>query len=260
MAELDPLYDLIGRSAMDVSGHKIGKIGQLYIEDETDQPQWITIRTGMFDGRESFAPLDGARIVGADLVLAVSKDAVKGAPNLPVGGHLAEADNDALFDYYAAFVATAGAGEAAGRLNTKPPGSGVNTGDAMVRAEERLHLGTERVQSGRARLRKYVVTEKVTETVALRHQEVRIGREPITDANRETALQRGHLLEEAYEVVLHSERPVVSKETVPVERVRLRTETVTGDQVVNETLRSERIDGLEIIDGTRSALAEDRHV
>lgn len=260
MAELDPLYDLIGRSAMDVNGSKIGKIGQIYVDDQTDQPKWITVRTGMFDGRESFAPLDGAHLAGADLVLAVSKDTVKGAPNLPAGGHLAEADNDALFEYYAAFLAPGTAGEVAGRVGSRQPGSAVNTGDDIIRAEERLHVGTELVQSGRARLRKYVVTEKVTETVALRHQEVRIEREPITEANRDAALQRGHLLEEAYEVILHSERPVVSKEAVPVELVRLTTDTVTGQQVVNETVRSERIDGLEIIDGAPSVLAEDRHV
>jgi uncharacterized protein (TIGR02271 family) len=257
MAEPDPLYDLIGRNAMDVSGHKIGKIGQLYVDDQTDQPQWITVRTGMFDGRESFAPLDGARIVEGDLVLAVSKDAVKGAPNLPAGGHLAEADNDALFDYYAAFLTTA---PVVGRPGTRTQDSVGNAGEFLIRSEERLHVGTERVQSGRARLRKYVVTETVTETVALRHQEVHIEREPITEANRDAALQRGHLLEEAYEVILHSERPVVSKEVVPVELVRLTTDTVPGQQVVNETVRSERIDGLEIIAGAPSVLAEDRHV
>lgn len=257
MAEPDPLYDLIGRNAMDASGHKIGKIGQLYVDDQTDQPQWITVRTGMFDGRESFAPLDGARVVGDDLVLAVSKDAVRGAPNLPAGGHLAEADNDALFDYYAEFLTTA---PAVRHPAARPSASVGTTGEFLVRSEERLHVGTERVRSGRARLRKYVVTEKVTETVALRHQEVRIEREPITEANRDAALQRGHLVEEAYEVVLHSERPVVSKETVPVELVRLTTDTVTGQQVVNETVRSERIDGVELIDGAAGVLAEDRHV
>lgn len=56
----------------------------------------------------------------------------------------------------------------------------------MTRSEERMHVGVERRETGRARLRKYVVTEDVEQTVPLRHEEVRIEREPITDANRVT--------------------------------------------------------------------------
>ena len=251
MAEPIPLRDLIGRNAVDADGNKVGKVGQIYVDDETGEPQWITVRTGMFGGsRENFAPLAGCRMDGDELVLAVSKDVVKGAPDLDTGGHLAENDNDALFEYYAAFLGTgrargtgfAGAGDDAGW----------NGGEAIIRSEERLHIGTERVVAGRARLRKYVVTETVTQTVGLRHEEVRIEREPITDANRDAALHRGNLTEQEYEVILHSERPVVSKETVPVERVRLQTETVTEQIDITTPVRKEQIDGLEMVEGTHS--------
>ena len=91
----------------------------------------------------------------------------------------------------------------------------------MTRSEEQLHVGTQPREAGRARLRKYVVTEQVTQTVPVSHEEVRIEREPITDANVGAATSGPAISEEEHEVVLHEERPVVDKETVPVERVRL---------------------------------------
>jgi uncharacterized protein (TIGR02271 family) len=112
----------------------------------------------------------------------------------------------------------------------------------MTRSEERLNVGTERQATGRVRLRKYVTTENVTQTVPVQREEVRIEREPITDANRGDALAGPDISEEEHEVVLHEERPVVEKETVPVERVRLDKETVTDEVTVDEEVRKERIE------------------
>jgi uncharacterized protein (TIGR02271 family) len=120
--------------------------------------------------------------------------------------------------------------------------SGPTTDDAMTLSEERLNVGTERVEAGRARLRKYVVTENVTETVPVSHEEVRVQREPITDANIGNAMDGPAISEEEHEVTLHAERPVVEKEAVPVERVRLDTETVTGQEQVTDTVRKEQVD------------------
>jgi uncharacterized protein (TIGR02271 family) len=106
-------------------------------------------------------------------------------------------------------------------------------------------VGTEAVETGRARLRKHVVTENVTRTVPVSHEEVRIEREPITDANRGDALDGPTLSEEEHEVTLHAERPVVEKETVPVERVRLATDTVTEDQQVDAEVAHEEIEQVE---------------
>jgi uncharacterized protein (TIGR02271 family) len=120
--------------------------------------------------------------------------------------------------------------------------SGPTTDDAMTLSEERLNVGTQQRESGRARLRKYVVTENVTQTVPVSHEEVRLEREPITDANIGNATAGPAISEEEHEVTLHEERPVVEKEAVPVERVRLDTETVTDQATVNEEVRKEEID------------------
>ena len=131
--------------------------------------------------------------------------------------------------------------------------SGPTTDNAMTRSEEHLNVGTQRVEAGRARLRKYVVTETETATVPVSREEVRVEREPITDANMPNAMDGPAISEEEHEVTLHAERPVVSKEATPVERVRLDTETVTAQETVSGDVRKEQIevDGDVATTGTR---------
>ncbi|SDZ21278.1 conserved domain-containing protein, partial [Geodermatophilus africanus] len=109
-------------------------------------------------------------------------------------------------------------------------------------SEERLNVGTRSEEVGRARLRKYVVTENVSETVPVSREEVRVEREPITDANVGNAMDGPAISEEEHEVTLRAERPVVEKEAVPVERIRLDKETVTDQERVSADVRKEEIE------------------
>ena len=151
----------------------------------------------------------------------------------------ADLDRDGVADSQERGTA-AGAGGAAGTVGHDT--SGPTTDHAMTRSEEQLRVGTQNVEAGRARLRKYVVTENVTQTVPVSHEEVRIEREPITEANRPAATDGPAISEEEHEVVLHAEQPVVQKEAVPVERVRLDTQTVTEQQQVSDEVRKEQIE------------------
>jgi uncharacterized protein (TIGR02271 family) len=261
MTTLQDAQQFIGRTAVDSEGSKIGPIGQVYLADQTGEPVWVTVTTGMLGTRQSFAPIHGSEFEGDQVRLAVSKDLVKDAPSIDDDGHMEASEQDALYRHYAAYLGTgqaAGqAGYANGDLAGGPAGaqgrhaSGPATDDAMTRSEERLHVGTENVQAGRARLRKYVVTETVTTSVPVSHEEVRLEREPITEANRDAALSGPAISEEEHEVTLHAERPVVAKEAVPVERVRLGTETVTQEQQVTEQVRKEQIDEPDVEAGPR---------
>ena len=126
--------------------------------------------------------------------------------------------------------------------------SGRNTDEAMTRSEEELRVGTTEREAGRVRLKKYVVEDQVTETVPVRREEVRVEREPITDANVDDATDGPAISEEEHEVTLRAEEPVVEKRTVPQERVRLEKDVETDEREVSETVRSERID----VDDNRS--------
>ncbi|RSN51482.1 photosystem reaction center subunit H [Streptomyces sp. WAC 04229] len=137
-----------------------------------------------------------------------------------------------------------GTGSAAGMAGRRdaPDRTGLREDEAMTRSEEQMHVGVERRETGRARLRKYVVTEEVQQTVPLKHEEVRVVREPITDANRGDALSGPEISEAEHEVTLHAERPVVETEAVPVERVRMTMEEHTENETVRGQVRKERIE------------------
>ena len=112
----------------------------------------------------------------------------------------------------------------------------------MTRSEEELAVGTAKQERGRARLRKYVVTEQVQTTVPVQREEVRLEREPITEANRDAALSGSDISEAEHEVVLHEEEPVVEKRVVPKERVRMTKDTEVDERTISEEVRKERID------------------
>jgi uncharacterized protein (TIGR02271 family) len=120
--------------------------------------------------------------------------------------------------------------------------SGPTTGDAMTRSEEEVTVGKTAREAGRARLKKYVVTEQVQQTVPVQREEVRVEREPVTDANVDQATAGADITESEHEVTLHEEEPVVEKRTVPKERVRLSKDSVTDEREVSEEVRKEQIE------------------
>ena len=255
-------------------GEKVGQVGQIYIDDQTNEPDWVTVKTGLFGTAESFVPLQGAHLDGDNIVISYDKDTIKAAPRVDADGSLSPEEEQALYRHYG--LSSAGskvdaADRQAGRDSTwdgtgdapsdlddpsevgdhRPDisdhtvghdRSGPTTDNAMTRSEERLRVGTQTNESGRARLRKYVVTEQVSQTVPVRHEELRVEREPITDANRGDAMSGPALSEEEHEVVLHEEVPVVQKEAVPVERVRMDTGTVTEQETVSADVRKGQIE------------------
>ena len=92
------------------------------------------------------------------------------------------------------------------------------------------------------RLKKYVVEDEVTETVPVRREEVRVEREPITDANRDAALEGPDISEEEHEVVLHEERSSPKSVRSPRSACGSRRTSRAGEETVSETVRSERVD------------------
>jgi hypothetical protein len=100
--------DYIRSVAVDAEGNRIGKITKVYHDDQTGQPLWILVETGLFGTRQSFAPVHGSRFDGEQLVvLAVSKDQVKDAPNIDSDAHVSESEQDALRQYYSGYLGTA---------------------------------------------------------------------------------------------------------------------------------------------------------
>jgi uncharacterized protein (TIGR02271 family) len=242
MIAQDQVQQIIGTTAYDSNGNKIGKVGQVYFDDVSGEPEWATVNTGLFGTSESFVPIRDAEFSGDRLVVHHDKDRVKDAPNVGDDGHLSPEEERRLYDHYG--VAWDSGTQTAQTTTTGTVGhdtSGPTTDQAMTRSEEHVQVGTTSQEAGRARLRKYVETEQVTKTVPVSKERAVLETEPITDANVGDATDGPAISEEEHEVVLHEEKPVVQKTAEPVERVRLGKETVTDEQTVTEEVQKERI-------------------
>jgi uncharacterized protein (TIGR02271 family) len=240
MAQMTNAYEWEGRDVVGNDGEKIGKLAQIYLDTETDQPEWATVSTGLFGSKQSFVPITDAAPSGEDVKVPFTKDEVKDAPNVDPDGELSADEEAALYSHYGRDYGTTpstDAGETVGHDT-----SGPTTDDAMTRSEEELHVGTADRERGRARLRKYVVTEQVQQTVPVQREEVRVEREPITDGNVDDALDGPAISEEEHEVVLHEEEVVTEKRAVPKERVRMTKDTVTDEETVSADVRKEQIE------------------
>ncbi|OBA82184.1 MULTISPECIES: PRC and DUF2382 domain-containing protein [Mycolicibacterium] len=268
------LEQIKGATAYDPSGEKIGKIHELYLDGQSREPKWASVHTGLFGMTESLVPLAGARPDGEDSVrVAVAKSAVKDAPHVDIGERISPADEATLAQYYGLRSTRPtspppspqpgpdsapsnggkhlrGAAPALGGIGGTSANTTANTSarthtePEMIRSEERLQVGTERTTSGTARLNKHVVTEQRTVQVPVTHEEVRVERAAITDPAQ---ARDARLADDQREVTLHEDQVVVSKESVPVERVRLAVDEVTENKHVTEDVRREEInaDGVE---------------
>jgi uncharacterized protein (TIGR02271 family) len=243
---------LTGTPVHGSDGTKLGKVETVYLDNDTNQPEWVAVKSGLFGSHVSIVPLSQGSWDGNALTVPFDKNAIQAAPHHDPDVALSPTDEDELYRHYG-ITGTQQSTTSDGRPDRAGESgvvgrdtSGPTTDEAMTRSEERLRVGTEQREAGRARLRKHVVTENVSTTVPVSHEEVTLQREPITDANRGEALSGGDLTEEEHEVTLTAQRAVASKETVPVERVRLGTETVTEQQQIDENVRKEVIDEVAV--------------
>jgi uncharacterized protein (TIGR02271 family) len=251
----DRILQFRGQDLVDRDGEKIGTVEEIYLDAETNEPEWALVHTGLFGTKRTFVPLREASERDGMLSVPFEKSTVKDAPKVEANGQLSQSEESELYRHYgmeySELRSDTGLGETTGTAvdrDVDAPGtvgrdvSGPTTDDAMTRSEEELRVGTTQREAGRARLRKYVVTEQVQQTVPVKREEIRVEREPITDANVGQATSGPEISEEEHEVVLHAEEPVAEKRVVPKERVRLDKETYVEDQTVSDEVRREEID------------------
>jgi uncharacterized protein (TIGR02271 family) len=233
-----------GQELRGSDGEKIGTIEEIYLDTETQLPEWAVVTTGLFGTKQTFVPVRDANASGDGVTVPFDKATVKDAPSIDPDGRLSEREEQRLYEHYGrSYDGGTRDRDLAGRSDTVGRDvSGPTTDEAMTRSEEELRVGKAEREAGRVRLRKYVVEDEVTQTVPVRREEVRVEREPITDANVDDAMSGPEISEEEHEVVLHQEEPVAEKRTVPKERVRLDKDTHTEERQVSDTVRREEIE------------------
>ena len=247
------LEQIEGRPMIGSDGQKIGTVADVYFDKDTRQPEWALVTTGLFGTKHSFVPITNASPSSDGLSVPFTKDQVKDAPRLDDDGELSEDEELLLSRHYGMSYSEApsdtglpvGGGATQGTTGQGPVGedvSGPETDEAMTRSEEELRIDKIRRPSGLVRMRKYITTEQVAATVPVQREEVRVEREPITDANVGAALSGPELSEEEHELTLSEEEVTVDKRVVPKERVRVDKDVVTEERTVNEDVRKEQIE------------------
>lgn len=263
--------DLTTATAYDSNGDKLGSVKEVYLNDATGQPDFVEVGHGLFGMSSSLVPLRGHRLEGDELRLAFSKDRIKDAPDVDADAHLSPEEQETIYRYYGLegtenveayephpYVGgdrpgvdvddarmretgndpyVAGAGADVGQRTGDRVG---NESDELIRSEEHLKVDKDRVNTGHARLRKYVVHDTETVEVPVEREEVRIERTPVDPDD--PAVRNADLADDEASVTLHEDRVNVSKEAKPVEKVRLEKDTVRDTERVTEDVAKEKIE------------------
>jgi uncharacterized protein (TIGR02271 family) len=228
------LDEMRGAPVYDNNGDKIGKVEEIYYDQQTRVPEWIGIGTGFFGTKRVLVPVKGAATHDDGLMVPYSKDQVNDSPDIDAEEISQETEAE-----LAAFYGLGYSKErsATGRTEGAPRGNKRDEDQAMTRAEEELEVGKRPVDAGTARLKKWVETEPVALDVELQREVARVTREPIDRPAGEHEFS-----EEEVEVPLHREKPVVQKQAVAKERVGLQKDVQTETQTVEDELKKERVE------------------
>ena len=93
--------DWLGKVIVDSDGERIGKLQDVYVDVETDVPQFGTVKEGFFDRHFTFVPLEGVEVGPDQLRVTVPKALVKSAPDLDLHGQeMSQSDESALYHHF----------------------------------------------------------------------------------------------------------------------------------------------------------------
>src|SRR5919112_5905128 len=100
MITQNDIQRLFGTDVYEQDGGKIGSASQVYLDNRSGEPEWVSVKTGLFGTKESFVPLQRASLAEDRIVVPFSKDQVKNAPRIDTDGDLSPAEEEELYRYY----------------------------------------------------------------------------------------------------------------------------------------------------------------
>jgi uncharacterized protein (TIGR02271 family) len=221
------LDELRGETVYDDAGEKIGSVEEIFYDPATSRPEWVGIGTGLLGTKRVLVPVEGSRVTDDGLMVAYPKDHVKDGPDVDEDELTAEHEQQLIAHYGLSSPQRAG----------QQPTGAADADQAMTRSEEEIEVGSRPVETGSARLRKWVETEPVALDVELRREVAQVTREPI-----DQPVGDHEFGEDEVEVPLSAEKPVVQKQAVAKERIGLQKDVETETQTVQDEVRKERVE------------------
>lgn len=241
---LNELERMQGADVYSEDGEKIGSVEEVYVDEQTRQPEWIGLGTGFFGTKRVLVPVEGASLSEDQVTVPYAKDHVKDAPDIDAE-EIDQATEGALYAHYGLGYSEARSdtGLPEGRSGSEDLADTMKDRATMTRSEEELQVGKRQQEMGRLRVHKWVETEQVDVPVEVRREKARVTKEPVDET-----VASGDIGEESLDVTLREERPVVQKETVAKEKIRVDKDVDVEQETVSEELRKERVD---VDDSTR---------
>jgi sporulation protein YlmC with PRC-barrel domain len=193
LPDIDTVLEWRGRTVVDQNGDKIGKLEELYLDEETSRPEWAAVHTGLFGRRKTLVPLSQAAPDGDDLRVPYDAEHVKEAPNVDADDQLSQDEEAKLYDHYGLAYSRSESGTGLPEGETGAPAPAGPAGSAEEQDEreggevragaqaeggEEIEVASERPRE-RVRLKRYLVTEEVTKTIPVTREEIRVEREPV---------------------------------------------------------------------------------
>ena len=101
MFEAADIREWRDHDVVDLEGHKIGELEDVYVDTGTDLPSFGTVTVGLPTRRRLvFVPLDQATVGPGYLKVRYGKKQVKDAPSIGTDGELPAGDEEAIFKHY----------------------------------------------------------------------------------------------------------------------------------------------------------------
>jgi uncharacterized protein (TIGR02271 family) len=213
-------------------GDKIGEVEEVYLAEDSNQPEWLGIGTGFLGMKRVLVPVETAEFTADAVRVPYEKDHVKDAPDFD-DDVLLRGEAHELYSYYG--VRGSQRVPAADRYLERDQES---RGEGEItRSEEELQVGKRDVERGRLRVHKWVETEQQEVPVEVRKEKARVYRESVNEPVGEREIG-----DDSVEVTLREEQPVVQKQTVAKERIGIDKDVETEQRTVSEEVRKERVD------------------
>jgi uncharacterized protein (TIGR02271 family) len=232
--DVQELTQMRGAPVVSNDGEQIGEVEEIFLDNETGKPEWVSLSTGMLGTKHALVPLEGAEVQKNAISVPYAAGQVKDSPKVDAAEISQEQEQEIYAHYGLAY------GES--RSDSGLPEGGAPTSSTtdeaeFVRSEEELSVGKQQVHAGTARLRKWVETEPVSADVELQREAARVTREPINEP-----VSGAEIGDQEVEVPLSAEQATVQKQTVAKERIGVEKDVETETQTISDDVRRERVE------------------
>ena len=226
MHDVQELTQMRGAPVVSKDGEQIGEVEEIYLDNETEKPEWVGVSTGR---KSVLVPLTGADVQENAISVPYDVDQVKSSPTVK-SDEITQEQEQEIYAHY-------GLSYGESRSDSGLPEGGTTDEAEFVRSEEELAVGKQKVEAGTARLRKWVETEPVSADVELQREAARVTREPV-----DRPVSDAEIGEQEIEVPLRAEQATVQKQAVAKERIAVDKDVETETQTISDEVRKERVD------------------